>query len=99
MINYETLKVQAKAAKVRVTDMIALSPNNDPFYVGTPNDVATGEWFAELWNRFGYSNGVHLRRVHYQIVSQSPAVEMPSGKAVRKYGVMLGLFRPGVQNG
>lgn len=79
MIDYEFLKTEAKERGVKVADLIALSHQNDPFYVGTPNDLAVGEWFADLWNRFGYSTGVHLRRVHYQIVSQRIPVEMPSG--------------------
>jgi hypothetical protein len=26
-------------------------------------------WLAGLWNRFGFSDGVHLRRIHYVLVS------------------------------
>lgn len=32
-----------------------------------------------LWQKFGYGRGVHLRRVHYQIVSQKPPVNRPDG--------------------
>jgi len=79
MMDYETIKVLAKQSRQRVTDLIALSPANDPFYSGTPKDRENGEWFAVLWRRFGYISGVHLRRVHYQIVSQNPPVAMPNG--------------------
>jgi hypothetical protein len=81
MMDYEQIKALAKSTKQRATDLIALSPQNDPFYVGTPNDKLLAEWFADLWERFGYTRGVHLRRVHYQVVSQNdPPVSMPNGK-------------------
>jgi hypothetical protein len=78
--NYESLKALAKHAGCSVTDLIVLSRNNDPFYVGTPSDLANGEWFADLWSTFGFGYGVHLRRVHYRLVSQQSPVLMPSGK-------------------
>jgi hypothetical protein len=49
--------------------LIVLAPDNDPFYKGTPAHIRDAEWFAGLWDRFGYQYGVHLRRVHYQILS------------------------------
>lgn len=79
MLNYEFLKDLAKQQKVKVTDLIALAPHNDPFYVGKPNDLDLGRWFANLWRRFGYNRGVHLRRVHYQIISQNPPIKLPDG--------------------
>jgi hypothetical protein len=78
-INYATIKGYAKQDGVKITDLIALAPQNDPFYMGTPTDIQLGTWFADLWQRFGYTQGVHIRRVHYQIVSQSPVVQLPNG--------------------
>lgn len=80
MSNYAELKRLAKELGLRVTDVIALAPQNDPFYTGTNSERLGAEWFAYLWQRFGYSTGVHLRRVHYQVVSQSPMINMPNGK-------------------
>src|SRR5947209_12795651 len=79
MIDYGQIKQMAKETGQRVTDLIVLAPQNDPFYTGTPNDWALAEWFAGLWHTFGYEAGVHIRRVHYQIVSQNPPVLLPSG--------------------
>jgi hypothetical protein len=79
MMDYETIKAVAKEAGVRVGDLCALAPNNDPFYTGRPSEVKAARWFADLWRRFGYTRGVHLRRVHYQIVSQDPVVLRPDG--------------------
>jgi hypothetical protein len=79
MITYETIKQLAKDHGITVSDLCALSPKNDPFYTGRPSEVIAAEWFAGLWNKFGYQRGVHLRRVHYQIVSQNPPVNRPDG--------------------
>jgi hypothetical protein len=54
----------------RQQDVLALDRGNDPFVAGTPTDNAKAQWFAGLWRRFGYTRGVHLRRVHYQLGSQ-----------------------------
>ena len=77
-IDYASIKSMARELGCPVTDLIVLAPQNDPFYVGTPGDLALGRWFAELWERFGYAAGVHLRRVHYRLVSQDPPVLTPS---------------------
>jgi hypothetical protein len=68
--NYGFIKVLAKKAGIRITELLALAPQNDPFYVGTETDIAQAEWFADVWNKAGYVSGVHLRRVHYWCVSQ-----------------------------
>jgi hypothetical protein len=78
-MDYAEIKLLSRSLGVRVTDLIALAPQNDPFYTGTPNDWALAEWFAGLWKVFGYQDGVHLRRIHYQIVSQDPPVSLPNG--------------------
>lgn len=79
-MNYDTIKALAKTRKCRVPDLIALAPQNDPFYVGTPADQVNARWFADLWQRFGYRHGVHIRRAHYQIISQSDPILLPNGK-------------------
>lgn len=76
--DYEQIKTLAKDRRQRITDLIVLAPQNDPFYCGQPAQRSAAEWFAELWQRFGYRTGVHLRRVHYQLVSQHAAT-LPDG--------------------
>lgn len=78
-MDYRMIKEIAKEQSISIADLCALAPNNDPFYTGRPSEVAAAEWFADLWQRFGYRIGIHLRRVHYQIVSQSPPVLRPDG--------------------
>jgi hypothetical protein len=79
MVDYDYLKWEAKARGCAVTELMALSPSNDPFYAGTPGDLRLARWFRDLWRRFGYVNGVHIRRMHYQIISQDPPVLLPDG--------------------
>jgi hypothetical protein len=56
--------------KFTLKDLLVLSPQKDPFYAGNGAEGDKARWFAELWERFGYGSGVHLRRVHYRIVSE-----------------------------
>jgi hypothetical protein len=65
--------------KSTVKDMLVLSQQNDPFYAGNGVEGEKARWFAELWERFGYGSGVHLRRVHYRIVSEG-AILKPDGE-------------------
>ena len=65
--------------KSTVKDLLVLAPQNDPFYAGSGVEGDKARWFAELWERFGYDSGAHLRRVHYRIVSEGNIVK-PDGK-------------------
>jgi hypothetical protein len=76
--DYEGLKALAKELNRPASTLIALASVNDPFYIG-PTRQRDAEWFAEIWNRFGLGSGVHIRRIHYRLVSQSPPVQMPDG--------------------
>jgi hypothetical protein len=76
--DYAKLKDLAQQMGRKVTDLIALSRNHDPFYVGTTAHVTNGKWFAELWQRFDFTDGIHIRRMHYLIVSQKEPVLLPN---------------------
>ena len=78
-MNYTTIKREAQALGCSVNDLIALAPQNDPFYTGRPAELDAAQWFANLWARFGYGHGVHLRRIHYQLVSQDLPIQKPNG--------------------
>ncbi|TMC15492.1 MAG: hypothetical protein E6J34_22085 [Chloroflexi bacterium] len=77
-IDYDWIKRVAKAQGVSVNEYIVLAPQNDPFYTGTPNDRALGQWFADVWQQLGEGRS-HLRRVHYYLVSLG-SVTFPNGK-------------------
>jgi hypothetical protein len=76
---FDYIKAEAKRLRRRVDDLIVLSPNRDPFYCGRPSHKKNAKWFASIWNQFGYTTGVHLRRIHYQIISQKTPMMLPSG--------------------
>src|SRR5262249_1753395 len=38
-----------------------------------------GQWFGEVWEQLGQPEGAHLRRLHYQLVSQTEPRPMPGG--------------------
>lgn len=76
---YDYIKDLSKAEGVPIPELLVLARQNDPFFAGSPAQVEQAQWFAGLWRRFSYSTGVHLRRVHYQLVSQ-PDARMPNGE-------------------
>jgi hypothetical protein len=78
-MDYRTIKAEARALGCKVNDLIALAPQNDPFYTGSPSDVAKAEWFARLWERFGGKGG-HIRLVHYRADAPDPPIIKPDGE-------------------
>jgi hypothetical protein len=67
---WEDIKKLAKERDCTISDLLVLARNNDPFFIGSPAQVRAAEWFANLWESFDFTTGVHLRRVHYRLVSQ-----------------------------
>ncbi len=67
---YVRIKQLAKSMRCNAPDLLVLARQNDPFYAGSPAQESRAAWFASLWERFAYTTGVHLRRIHYQLVSQ-----------------------------
>lgn len=72
MTDHETIKALAKQLGVRSTQLIALAAGNDPFYLSKAR-VEDAEWFGEIWSAHG-GEGSHLRRIHYQLISQKTGV-------------------------
>jgi hypothetical protein len=77
--NYDEVKALAKKWGRPASTLIALSHQNDPFYIG-PDRLAKAEWFAKLWKKYKVQSGVHLRRLHYLFVSQRTPIRMLNGK-------------------
>jgi hypothetical protein len=78
-MNYASIKALAKSRGVRVSDLIVLAPQNDPFYCGQPAQRRDAEWFAEMWRTFAFVDGVHLRRIHYRIAVNREPIVKPNG--------------------
>jgi hypothetical protein len=77
--NYLQLKKLACARGVSYKDLIVLTGANDPFYAGSKSNRVKAEWFADLWQRFGFTDGTHLRRIHYKLISME-GFKGPGGK-------------------
>lgn len=78
-LDYSDIKALAKKRGRPVTELLALAPQNDPFYAGAPARKKSAEWFAELWHCMEMKPGVHLRRIHYRLISQSSPILMANG--------------------
>ena len=66
----EAIKALASELGVFLRDVLAEGEDNDPFYCGRPAHVADAEWFFQIWKRFAFAKGVHLRQIHYRAVVQ-----------------------------
>jgi len=71
------ISVLARAAGVSQADLLALAPQNDPFALHQKARRRKAEWFAEIFERFGFEAGIHIRRVHYRVISQDNPILRP----------------------
>ena len=79
-IDGQAIKEMSVELKRPIETLLALARQNDPFYAGaTPATRAEAEWFAELYDRFEFGRGSHLRRVHYRLISQETPILLPDG--------------------
>ena len=84
--DYDQIKQLARQERRRVTDYLALARHHDPFYAGCGFRKRNAEWFADLWGRLGFGHGVHLRRIHYVLVSgteDGSPIAKPNGDPYR----------------
>jgi hypothetical protein len=63
-----SIKALAKELHRPIGTLIALSPNNDPFHI-TGARIRAAEWIASHWGRLRFEGEVHVRRVHYKLLS------------------------------
>jgi len=68
--DYNSLKALSSLLKRPVGTLVAQSPGSDPFYAGVESRKAEAEWFEGIWKTYGFRIGIHLRGVHYLLISQ-----------------------------
>lgn len=78
-MDYESIREEAKDSGRRISEMLALTVSSDPFYARMPSRVRDAEWFADVWQLLGEPVGAHLRRIHYQVISQPTPILRPDG--------------------
>lgn len=79
--NYDYIKRTAGNNNCSIEDLIVLSPQNDPYYIGTPTERRHAEWIAEIVLQFLEERGrtkTHDRAIHYYILSRN--LRRPTGR-------------------
>ena len=74
------LKALADELGCPLKDLLVLAPQNDPFNAGSPTDLAQARWFAEIFQKYGFKRGVHVRKIHYKLQALRENVVRPDGK-------------------
>jgi hypothetical protein len=77
---YQDIKGLAASEKRRLKTLVALDPDADPFVADSPSRLLAARWFAKLWKVLDLKPGVHLKKIHYLLVSQPTRVVMPDGR-------------------
>ena len=75
--NYEGLKALAAKTGRSIRSLLAMNETTDPYYAGAPYRLKAATWFKDVYQRFGFPHGVHLRRIHYVLVSVPQPPMMP----------------------
>lgn len=79
MIDYSLLKKTAAKSGLSPHEILALAPQNDPFYVGAKRQVEKAKWFEQIYSLMGCPVNCHIRRVHYWLVT-TQAIPKPNGQ-------------------
>lgn len=64
----------AKENKISINNLIVLSQQNDPFYIGTRSQVRSAKWISEIvydYRRNRKKGKTHDRAIHYYILSKN----------------------------
>jgi len=72
--NYSVIKGTAKKNKMSINNLIVLSQQNDPFYIGTRSQVRSAKWISEIvydYRRNRKKGKTHDRAIHYYILSKN----------------------------
>ena len=75
----EMLTELAAASGCSKGDLLVMAPRNDPFNTGTPTDIELAEWFGGIWKRLNPPSKIHIRKVHYTLVSMENPPLKPDG--------------------
>jgi hypothetical protein len=79
LANWQWIKSLTERNGLTLKDLLPLGSQNDPFACPQPARQQVAAWFAALWLTSGIV-GMHLRRFHYRLVSQSTPVLMVNGQ-------------------
>src|SRR6266446_6802061 len=78
--DYHSLKLLALKLKRPVETLYAQVAKTDPFYAGMACRRTRAEWFAAIWNTHQFRKGIHIRGIHYILISQEKgSIKTPDG--------------------
>ena len=93
LIDYQIICDLAAACGRSRESLIALNKTVDPFFL-IKSRQRDAEWFAALYHEHGFGRGIHVRRIHYRLVSQESPIRMPNGRdylnTVSCWGILCG---------
>ena len=76
-----TLKDYKQKTRLPINMLCVGAQQNNPYNCDTPMREKQGHWFAKILNDlYGSAATVHIRRVHYKMISQLEQIIMPNGK-------------------
>jgi hypothetical protein len=79
LLDYDDLKELGKELGRPVSALYALAADNDPFAIGERRR-AGAKWFHDkVWKLLKPGEGIHLRRLHYRLISQAKPIKMSDG--------------------
>lgn len=64
----DTIKSLSISHKLPLEKLLALAPNNDPFYIGSDTEIANAVWVYGIWNKMvteQKKHSVYARGMHY----------------------------------
>jgi hypothetical protein len=65
----------------RLETLYALSDGTDPHMADTPSRRILAEWIADIFTQMAFPGPVHIRAIHYRLISLETPEIMPDGQA------------------
>ena len=79
VLPYAVLKRLSRKRGLQISECLALSTSNDPFYVGCPAQYRQARWARWVYGLAGSPVPVHVRRLHY-VAASRPEVHRTDGQ-------------------
>lgn len=74
------IEAAAEENELGLGTLTVMSNQTDPYRIDSPAKHRDAEWFARAWKESGAKHGIHLRGVHYAVVSAFPPILKPDGE-------------------
>lgn len=75
----DTIETHANVNGHSLSTLTVMSTITDPYRIDTPANRRDAEWLAQAWQSCGARRPIHLRGLHYALVSTPHLAPMPDG--------------------